>query len=322
MVLRNLSFAVENAEGREMAVIAHHRVDRIEIGPLAGVDPAVYEHCLATETDLALVDGHGETRGMLVAPVAGRGELHLRQAAAVLDGQACAGFARRLAEARIRNQRTQLFRLNRRRQCGEVTRALAAMGRLLRKLPRCEDVAAIRGIEGAAGAEYWPALALLADGAPQPFRRRRPATDPLNATINYLAAILERDMRAAVLAAGLHPGFGFLHATRERADPSVYDLMEPFRAPLTEGLAAYLFNARRLRPQMFAPLDDGGVRIGRDAVRAIIKGYETAVARRVNITGSKGRLAWRPMMRHQARSLARALREGGPEAFQPYLMEA
>ena len=322
VVLRNLSFAVENAEGREMAVIAHHRVDRIEIGPLASADPAVYEHCLATETDLALLNGRGETRGMLIAPVAGRGELHLRQAAVVLDSRACAGFARRLADARIRNQRTQLFRLNRRREIGDVTRALAAMGRHLRKLPRCEDVAAIRGIEGAAGAEYWPALGLLADGAPQPFRRRRPATDPLNATINYLAAMLERDMRAGVLAAGLHPGFGFLHAPRGRAEPCVYDLMEPFRAPLTEGLAAYLFNARRLRPEMFAPLEDGAVRIGREAVRAIIKGYEAAVARRVNITGGKGKLAWRPMMRHQAQSLARALRSGGPEAFQPYLMEA
>ncbi len=321
--LRNLSFAVENDEGRELAVIAHGRVDRIEIGPAARADAAVYDHCLATGTDLALVNGHGETLGMLVRPTADQGALHLAQAAAVLDEETRLALARALVAARIRNQRTQLFRLNRRQERPEVTRALAAMGRHLRKLPGCGAVDALRGIEGAAGAEYWPALGLLTDGAcDQPFRRSRPGRDPLNAAINYLTAMLGRDMRAAVLAAGLHPGFGALHAARDRADPCVYDLMEPFRAPLTEGLAAYLFNARRLRPEMFTRLEDGTVRIDRAAVRAIIRGYEAAVARRVNVTGAKGKLAWRPMMRHQARSLARAVRAGAPELFTPYLMEA
>ncbi len=321
VALRNLSFAVEDGEGRELLAIAHGRVDRIEIGPAAQADPQVYAHCLATDTELALVDGRGETRGLLVQPSPGRADLQLRQAAAVLDRDACAAYARALVAARIRNQRTQLFRLNRRQELPEVTRALAAMGRHLRKLPGADDVAVLRGIEGASGAEYWPALGLLTRGAPVPFRRRRPATDALNAAVNYLCAILERDTRAAVLASGLHPGFGLLHASRTRHDGCVYDLMEPFRAPLTEGLATFLFNARRLREDMFSPLPDGTIRIGRDAVGAIITGYEAAVDKRVNITGARGKLAWRAMMRHQARSLARALRKGDPALFTPYLME-
>lgn len=320
--LQNLSFAVENEDGATLAVIAHHRVARIEIGPAASADPAVYEHCLATDTDLALVDGYGETRGMLVRPAAGQGDLHMRQAAAVLNPEMALALARRLVDARIRNQRAQLFRLNREAGNPDVVRALAAMGRHLRKLPHCADVAAVRGIEGAAAAEYWPALGLLSARAPRPFRRRRPGDDPLNAVINYLSAILGRDMRVAVIAAGLHPGFGFLHVSRDRADPCVYDLMEPFRAPLSEGLAAHLFNAYRLRPDMFTALDDGGIRIGPEAVRVIIRAYEQAVARRVNVPGGGGKLAWRPMMRHQARSLARALRQGQPEIFTPYLMKA
>jgi CRISPR-associated protein Cas1 len=321
VVLRNLSFAVENAEGREMVGIAHDRVDRIEIGPAASADPAVYEHCLGTDTELALVNRFGETRGTFQRPLPERGELHLAQAAAVLDPGFGLELARRLVEARIRNQRTQLFRLNRRYENPEVVATLAAMGRQLRKLPGCTEIAQLRGMEGATGALYWPALGLLTEAAPTPFRRSRPGRDPLNATVNYLAAILGRDIGAAVQATGLHPGFGTLHTTRERADACVYDLMEPFRAPLTEGLAAFLFNSRRLRPEMFSRLDGGGVRIGRDAVRAIIKGYEAAVARRVNITGGKGKLAWRPMMRHQARSLIRALKAGDAAPFTPYLME-
>ena len=97
--------------------------------------------------------------------------------------------------------------------------------------------------------------------------------------------------------------------------------MEPFRAPLTEGLVAFLFNARRLRPDMFHTLPDGDVRISRDARTAIIMGYEQAVAKRVKVTGRTIKLAWRPLMRRQAQDLAKALRQGDLSRFQPYLME-
>ncbi|NOX73468.1 MAG: CRISPR-associated endonuclease Cas1 [Alphaproteobacteria bacterium] len=322
VVLRNLSFVVQGREGREVVAISHNRVDRIEIGPAASADPAVYEHCLATETDLALVNGFGELRGTLRAPVAGRADLHLEQARAVLAASSQTQLARALVDARIRNQRTQLFRLNRRQDNPDVTRALAAMGRHLRKLDQLDTVDGLRGIEGAVGAEYWPALGLLVKDAPTPFRRQRPARGGLNACVNYLTAMLARDVNTAVLAAGLHPGFGALHVARDRGDACVYDMMEPFRAPLSEGLAAFLFNSSRLRAEMFTPLPDKSVRLSRDAVSAIIKGYEQAVARRVNITGRKGKLAWRPMMRRQAVDLARALRAQDMTLFTPYLMQA
>ena len=111
--------------------------------------------------------------------------------------------------------RTQLFRLNRKVADGEVTAALATLKRHLAKLQGFADVAALRGAEGHAAALFWPALGRLADGAPVPFRRRRPATDPLNAAINYLTGILERDVAQSIGASGLHPGFG-LPACRTR----------------------------------------------------------------------------------------------------------
>ncbi|OIQ35231.1 MAG: CRISPR-associated endonuclease Cas1 [Roseobacter sp. MedPE-SWchi] len=321
LTLRNLSFSVENGEGKELAGIAHRRVDRVELGPGTRADSEAIEHALATDTDLVFVNSQGETLGLLTTSPGDSAELHLAQAAASLDATVSADVARTLVDARIRNQRTQLFRLNRVREDTEVTAALARMQRHLRKLPHLDDVAAIRGIESVCGAEYWPALGLLTDGAAAPFRRQRPAQDPLNAAINYLSAILERDTRAAVLAAGLHPGFGILHRPRNRAEGCVYDLMEPFRAPLTEGQAAFLFNARRLRPEMFTATEMG-IRISSSGRRALIAGYEAAVARRINAPGRKIKLAWRPMMKRQAQDLAKALRAGEPDRFTPYLMEA
>ena len=322
VALRNLSFTIETVEGRELAAISHNRVDRIEVGPRAHIEANVFEHCLATETDLAIVDGFGALRGALVKPDTDSAELHLKQAALALSPDQSAIVARSLVDARIRNQRTQLFRLNRTKENGDVTAALTRMGRHLRKLDRMETVDQLRGLEGVVAAEYWPALGLLTRDAPSPLRRSRPADDAMNAAINYLTAILLRDVRAGVLASGLHPGFGSLHASRDRADAVVYDLMEPFRAPLTEGLVSYLFNARRLRAEMFRPLPEGGVRIGRDARTALIKGYEQGVAKRVKVTGRSIKLAWRPLMLRQAQDLAKALRNNDLSRFQPYLMEA
>jgi CRISPR-associated protein Cas1 len=190
-------------------------------------------------------------------------------------------------------------------------------------LPYETAVAALLGVEGAATAAYWPALgAALEIPVEGGFRRQRPAADPVNAAINYLTGILERDIRAAIQAASLHPGFAFLHGTRDRHDGLVFDLMEPFRAPLTEGLAVYLFNARRLRPEMFSSGHGDGFLMNADARKALVTGYEAAVEKRVNRTNGKGKLAWRPMMRLQAASLANAVLQGKADLFVPYTMEA
>jgi CRISP-associated protein Cas1 len=322
LTLRNESFSIRTPNDHEVAAISHLRVGRIEIGPGVKVSQSALEHCLATETEIAFVNGYGEQKGRLVRSERKASALQIKQAEAILNPVSRSLLARKLVEARIRNQRTQLFRLNRNAENADVRLALHSMGRILRKISPGATLDQIRGYEGAAAAEYWPCLGLLTEGATLPFRRQRPAKDPLNATINYLTAILERDIRAAIQGADLHVGFGILHAANDYSDAAIYDLMEPFRAPLTEGLAAYLFNARRLRMDMFGSADDVSIRIHTEGRRVIIKGYEQAAVKRINITGKKGKLAWRPMMLRQAFDLAKAFRTGDLHHFQPYLMEA
>lgn len=317
--LRNLSYAVLRADDRELVAISHERVDRIEIGPGVHLDPAVIPLALGQDTDLVFVDRHGEIDGRLEQPKSDRAALQLAQAKAVLDPDHRLRLARAIVEARIRNQRTQLYRLNRRQENSDVTKAFAQMGRDLRKLEHAATVSELLGYEGAVGAKYWPALGLLCKAAPRPFRRKRPATDPLNAAINYMTAMLARDIRAAIQSAGLHTGFGILHSAQNYHDAAIYDLMEPFRAALTEGVAVFLFNARRLTPEMFET-SDSGVRILPPARKAIIAGYESAIGRRVNVPGRKMKLAWRPLMRRQALDLAKTFRDPIRE-FTAYTME-
>ncbi|WP_339774700.1 CRISPR-associated endonuclease Cas1 [uncultured Thalassospira sp.] len=320
--LRNMSFTVKTAqEDRELLAISHQRVDRIDLGPDARVDSDVIRHALATDTGISFMNGHGETQGWLYRPHHDRAALHLAQAAIVLDPARAFALARCIVRARLHNQRAQLHRLNRQAKDADVIVAARDMGRMIRKLPVNGTVASLRGHEGAAAARYWPALGRLCAHATQPFHRQRPARDPLNATINYLTAMLTRDVRAAILAGGLHPGFGVLHVSTDGHEACVWDVMEGFRAPLTEGLAVALFNQGRLKPEMFSNRDDGTCHIRREAVRAIIRGYETAAARLVKSPRSDRKLTWRSLMAEEARAYGKHCLSPADTAFAPYHMD-
>jgi hypothetical protein len=77
----------------------------------------------------------------------------------------------------------------------------------------------------------------------------RTATDPVNAMLNYLYALLEAETRIALLTFGLDPGLGFAHVDTNR-DSLALDVMEAVRPEvdswLLEFLATRPFKAREV----------------------------------------------------------------------------
>jgi hypothetical protein len=57
----------------------------------------------------------------------------------------------------------------------------------------------------------------------------RLATNPINAILNYLYAVLEAETRLAAATLGLDPGIGVLHLDTPNRDSLACDLMEPIR---------------------------------------------------------------------------------------------
>jgi len=77
-------------------------------------------------------------------------------------------------------------------------------------------------VEAEAARRYWPLL------FGSDFRRDTDGGG-LNGLLNYGYAILRAATARAVMAAGLHPSLGLMHANRGNALVLVDDLMEPFR---------------------------------------------------------------------------------------------
>lgn len=90
-------------------------------------------------------------------------------------------------------------------------------------------------VEAEAARRYWPLLF----GAE--FRRDR-QSDGVNALLNYGYAVLRAGIARAVMAAGLHPGFGLMHSNRSNPMVLVDDLMEPFR-PMVDREVRRIFDA-------------------------------------------------------------------------------
>jgi CRISP-associated protein Cas1 len=77
-------------------------------------------------------------------------------------------------------------------------------------------------VEAEAARRYWPLL--FGKG----FRRDTDG-DGINGMLNYGYAVLRAGIARAVMAAGLHPGFGLMHSNRSNPMILIDDLMEPFR---------------------------------------------------------------------------------------------
>ena len=77
-------------------------------------------------------------------------------------------------------------------------------------------------VEAEAARRYWPLL------FGREFRRDKDGGG-VNGMLNYGYGVLRAGVARAVMAAGLHPSFGLMHANRSNAMVLVDDLMEPFR---------------------------------------------------------------------------------------------
>jgi CRISP-associated protein Cas1 len=115
----------------------------------------------------------------------------------------------------------------------------------------------LMGLEGTMARYYWQTIADALDD-PSVFdkRTRRPAEDSFNATLNYAYGMLYNVVENAVLAAGLDPQLGFLHADDYARPTLVFDMIEPFR-PWVDRLLIEQYLTNQVNADYFEAKDGG-----------------------------------------------------------------
>ncbi|MCX8064294.1 MAG: type II CRISPR-associated endonuclease Cas1 [Candidatus Hydrogenedentes bacterium] len=83
--------------------------------------------------------------------------------------------------------------------------------------------------EGGCARLYWGLFfSSLKQGGPHR-REKRFAEHPINYILNYAYAVMGGIVHRSIVAHGLNPSLGIHHKYKYRADPLLYDLMEPLR---------------------------------------------------------------------------------------------
>jgi len=153
------------------------------------------------------------------------------------------------------------------------------ISRFKSEISNADNIASIRLIEAQAALAYWSAFRTLQINFPRNDLRRVPdhwrrfgarispltgsprlATNPPNAILNFLYAVLESEARLAAAELGLDPGLGVLHVDAQARDSLACDLMEAARPQVDAYLLDWI-TRQPLKREWFFEQRNGNCRL-------------------------------------------------------------
>ena len=253
-------FSVEKEE-RQINDIIVRRVDQILVlGNVSLTTPAI-QYCMKNNIPITFISQHGSYFGRLEATTNDNSAVERFQYLRSLDEPFALDIASRIVQAKIRNSRTMIQK--RRAMAwesnGELKEkfdtTLSLMTSLAEHTKTCENMDALRGLEGKTAALYFELFGLLFKKElpfyTDAFRRvRRPPTDPVNSLLSFGYTLLHNNVFSLVRMKGLNPYIGFLHAEDKGNPALINDLVEEFRT-IIDSMTLYTLNKGVLRNKDF-----------------------------------------------------------------------
>jgi CRISPR-associated protein Cas1 len=304
------------------ALVFHENGERIGTVPLGPLERIIVRGNVALDTSLlgklgehrigvVVLSGRRHEPSLFLPRPHNDAERRLAQYRAASDAVVCLILAQELVRKKLQAQRALLEdRLTARPDARyEISRALRAIGGMLGQIDDQPDLAALRGIEGAAANSYFSAFAaLVPPGLGFAGRNRRPPRDPVNAVLSLAYTLLHAEAVLAAHAVGLDPAIGFYHQTSFGRDSLACDLVEPLRAHIDLWVIR-LFNRQTLRKEDFSTRASEGCLLGKAGRTRFYEAWETEAE------------TVRRQLERQARELLGELlpqaNAGDPDGFDP-----
>lgn len=299
----------------------HHLEAIVCFGP-AYVTPYLMRACAEEGISISFLGRDGRFMARVVGPQHGNVLLRRAQFSGALEGTE---IARSMLVGKLANCRTLLRRGARGNIPARAVRPLSQtaerMTGHLRAVQESSNCASLRGIEGAAAAEYFACFPHLLRGD-ECFswggRSRRPPRDPTNAVLSFLYSLLTSDCRSAAESVGLDPQVGFLHVEKSGRPALGLDLAEEFRPVLADRTLLALVNRRQLQSRHFERQAGGAVLLTDEGRRIVLEEYQSRKRLEVQHPFLETTTTYGLLPLIQARLLARHLR-GDLDAYPPFL---
>lgn len=320
----NIVVSVDHVE--KLRVPMHHLGSVVCFGAMS-VSTGTLEACAEAGIGLSFLSENGRFMARIEGEPNGSAEIRRAQFAAAADAGKTLSLARCFVLGKLHNTRQLLLRAARETDNADDQAALRAASDThetgLRNLDRATDLDSLRGREGDAARAYFGGFAAMVKRNRDVFglqeRSRRPPRDPMNALLSFLYALLRHDVESALLAVGLDPATGFLHADRPGRPSLALDMQEELRAPYADRLALALVNREQLKPSDFIRHEGNSWRLTDVARKTVLVAWQQRKQEIIThpVTSEETALAVVPHV--QARLLARTLR-GDLSQYPPFTM--
>ncbi len=258
--------------------------------------------------DVSFLSGAGRPRGALVSATSRNVYLRLAQFDRWKDASFRVDFARRVVRAKLVVQQQVVRRHLRNHPETADEGAQDRLAAIAAKLDGAASIEELMGLEGAGSAAYFTAFASMLRRLVFPGRRRRPATDPVNALLSLGYVLLTNELAGLIESRGLDPFVGFLHGIRYGRQSLALDLVEPFRQPVIDRLTLRLFNLGQFGAADFEG-GEGGQRLLPDRLKAYLEEYEAFLTRPSEREGAP---TWRERLRSEVDATRDAVMSGEP----------
>ena len=304
-----------------------HGVDGIIAFGRVSISPPLLGFCAERGVTISWFSENGRFLARAEGPISGNVLLRRAQYRAADAPDRTAAIARSIVIGKVLNQRVVLRRALRDHgdtlpewDRGQLDRAADHLDRVLTGLGKPMTVDQVRGMEGDAARVYFGAFPKLLRAPNFEFsaRIRRPPTDPINALLSFVYALLTHDARSALEGVGLDPAVGFLHRDRPGRPSLALDLVEEFRAWFADRLALTLINRHQLAPSDFITLEGGTVRLTDAARRTVLISFQDRKREELHHPFTGERLVVGLLWHEQARLMAAHLR-GDLDGYPPFV---
>lgn len=238
------------------------------------------------------------------------------------DKEFCLNISKNIIYGKIKNQRTII----RRNHNSPPKKELNELAQAANKSLEVESQEQLLGVEGMAARLYFSCFKDLIkkpkDTSLFDFnfegRNKRPPTDPINAVLSFVYALLVKDCMIALFSSGFDPYMGFYHKPRFGRPALALDLMEQFRPVIADSVVLLAFNNNIIDSSHFIKIGKS-VLLNEKGRKAIIETYERRVDTLITHPIFKYKISMRRVIEVQSRLLSRYIR-GELKNFPMYLI--
>lgn len=279
------------------------------------------EECMQRGIMVTYISRGGKYFGKLVST----GNVNVerqRKQCAFYDSEFATELARRILNAKIKNQSVVLRRYEKSRKLNlEEEQKMLDICRC--KIWCCENIQEMLGFEGQAARYYFRGLAqciepeFMFNG-----RSRRPPEDEFNTMLSLGYSVLMNEVYCKIEMKGLNPYFGFIHRDAEKHPTLASDMMEEWRAVLIDATVMSMINGHEILKEQFQmSMDEPGCYLTKDGLKSYLPKLERKFQTEVRyLKYVDYAVSFRRGIFLQIERLAKAIEEGDAKLYEPIII--